>query len=147
MLLLHRVLNKMLHLRYSAGFWICSDFRIYQSCEYTRVLNMSGLHKVLNKCFMIVVWQYYGYNLDSEYARVLNMLGLHIFLNKILDNRYLTGFWICLEFWLCQCYIGFCRKRPIIHVWQIFQYSSGSYYAKAWIYRGCEYAKVTQGSV
>ena len=41
----------MLHLRYLAGFWICFDFRIYQSSEYTRVLNMSALHKVLNKIF------------------------------------------------------------------------------------------------
>ena len=26
---LHRVLDKILHLRYSAGFWICFDFRIF----------------------------------------------------------------------------------------------------------------------
>ena len=26
------------------------------------------------------------------------MLGLHMVLNKILHNRYLAGFWICLEF-------------------------------------------------
>ena len=50
------------------------------------------------KYFMMDVWQYYEYALDSEYARVLNMLGLHMILNKILDNRYLSGFWICLEF-------------------------------------------------
>ena len=30
------VLNKMLHLRYLAGFLICFDFRIYQSSEYTK---------------------------------------------------------------------------------------------------------------
>ena len=65
---------------------------------------------------MIDVWRYYKYALDSEYARVLNMQGLHIVLNKILHNRYLTGFWICLEFWICQCYTGFCRKRLIILV-------------------------------
>ena len=56
---------------------------------------MSGLHKVLKKYFMIDVWQYYKYALDSEYTRVLkvlNMLGLNMSLNKILYNRYLTGF-------------------------------------------------------
>ena len=26
-------------------------------------------------------------------------------------------------------------------------YSSGSQYARAWIYKGCEYVRVTQGSV
>ena len=37
--------------------------------------------------------------------------------------------------------------RSIIHVWQNFEYSSGSQYAWVWIYKGCEYGKVTQGSV
>ena len=86
------------------------------------------------------------YALNSKYARILNMLGLDTVLNKILHNRYLTGFWICLEFWICQCYTGSCRKRHIIYVWQGFEYSSDSQYAIAWICKGCEYAKVTQGS-
>ena len=29
----------------------------------------------------------------------------------------------------------------------MFEYSSGSQYARAWIYMGCKYCKVTQGSV
>ena len=95
---------------------------------------------------MIDVWRYYKYALDSEYARVLNMQGLHIVLNKILHNRYLTGFWICLEFWTCQSYVGFCKKRHMIYVLQSFEYSSGSPYDRASIYKGCEFAKVTQGS-
>ena len=74
---------------------------------------MSGLHKVC-------VWHFDEYVLVSEYAMVLNMLELHMVLNKILHNRYLTGFWICLEFRICQCYTGFCRKLSIIHVWQSF---------------------------
>ena len=146
MLYLHRVLNKMLHLRYLAGSWICFDFRIYQSCEYTTVLNMSGLHKFLKKIFPDrYLTVYYEYALDSKYARVLNMLGLHIVLNKIFHNRYLTGLWICLEFWICKCYIGFGRKPPITHVWQSFEYSPSFQYARA--IQGCEYTKVIQASV
>ena len=45
----------MLDLRYSAVLSIYFDFRIYQSCEHTRVLNMSGLHKVLIYNFVIDV--------------------------------------------------------------------------------------------
>ena len=96
---------------------------------------------------MIDVWHYYEYNLDPEYARVLNMPELHMFLTKILHNRYLTGFWIYLKFWILQCYIGFCTKRPMIYVWQSFEYLSSSDYTRTWIYKDFEYAKVTQGSV
>ena len=46
------------------------------------------------KYFIIDVWQYYEYALNSEYARVLNMLGLHIALNTIIHNRYLGRFWV-----------------------------------------------------
>ena len=74
----------MLHLRYSAGLRISSNFRLYQSCEYTRALNARVLHKVLNKHVKIDCWQYYEYALDSEYARVLNMLGCNTVPNKIL---------------------------------------------------------------
>ena len=80
----------MLHFRYFAGFWICFDFRIYQSSEYARFLNMSGLHQVLNKIFR-------EYALDSEYGTVLNMPGSHRFVNKIFHHKYLTGFWICFD--------------------------------------------------
>ena len=68
------------------------------------------------KYFMIDVCQYYECALDSEYARVLNKLGLHMVVNKIAHDRHLTRFW-CLEFWLCQCYIGLFRKPLLIHVW------------------------------
>ena len=100
----------MLHLRYSAGFWISFDFRIHQSSEYARFLNMSGLHKVLNKILLIDVWQYSEYALGSEYVTVLNMLGSHKVGNNIFHHKYLTGFWICFELWKYQCYTEFCRK-------------------------------------
>ena len=117
----------MLHLRYSSGFWIYFDFRIYQSSEYTRFLNMSGLQRFWIKYFVIDVWQY------SEYATVLNMLGSHKVVNKIFHHKYLTGFWIWPEFWKYQCYIVFCRKQPVIHVWQVSEYSLGSQSYSAWI--------------
>ena len=120
---------------------------------------MSGLHKVC-------VWHYDEQVLVSEYAMVLNMLELHMVLNKILHNRYLTGFWICLEFRICQCYTGFCRKVSIIHVWQSFNNHSilngilngifgilnvlGSEYAKVLNLSGVQICKcpnkVTKGS-
>ena len=127
----------MLHLRYLARFWICFGFRIYKSSEYTRFLNMSGLQKF---------WIKY-YVLDSEYATVLNMLRSHKVVNKFFHHKHLTGFWICLQFWKYQCYTGFCRKQPVIHVCQVSEYSLSSQYSKAWIYKGREYAKVTHVSV
>ena len=54
-----------------------------------RVLNMSGLHKVLNKIFLDRCSQYSEYSenvLDSE------LLGLHKVVNKIFHHRYLAGF-------------------------------------------------------
>ena len=69
--------------------------------EYTRVLNIldfwicHGYTRFWIKYFVIDVWQYSEYALDSEYATVLNMLGLHQVVNKIFHHRYLTGFWIC----------------------------------------------------
>ena len=44
------------------------------------------------KYFVIDVWQYSEYALDSEYATVLNMLGSHKVVNKIFHHKYLTGF-------------------------------------------------------
>ena len=61
----------MLDLRYLAGFWICFDFRIFQSSEYAMVLNMSGLHNVPKKTFHNMLWQYSEYALGSEYAFLL----------------------------------------------------------------------------
>ena len=81
---------------------------------------MSGLHIVLNKIFHIGVWQYSEYDLDSQYAGVLNMPGLHMVLNKIFHHRYLIVFWICLEFWICQCYTGLQRSTLFGSVLSIF---------------------------
>ena len=138
----------MLDLRYSVGFWIFLFFKIYQSGEYNRVLNLSGLRKNLDKIFndrcLTVIWicWFCWHYFDSEYARVLNMLGSHMILNKILHNRYLTGFG--LECASSSEYAsvtqGSIENGP--------SYSSGSQYARAWIgYTGCEYVKVTQGFV
>ena len=160
--LVHRVRNKMLNLRYSARFWICLEFWIYQCCagfcrkqpvihvwqvseyffwvflsislisEYTMVLIILGFWICLCyarfwiKYFVIDVWQYYEYALDFEYVTVLNMLGLREVVNKIFHYKYLKGFWMCLEFWIYQCYTGFCRKERVIHVWQVSEYSLDS---------------------
>ena len=114
LLSLHRVFNKILHLIYLAGPWICFDFTIYQSCEYNRVLNMPRLHYVLNKIFhnrcSTVLWICFGFWI----CQGLNMPALHMVLNKILHSIYLGGFWIFLKFWICQFYTGFRRKRPTI---------------------------------
>ena len=101
----------MLHLRYSAGFLICFDFRIYQSSEYSKFWICQGYTRFWIKYFLIEVWQYSEYALDSEYVKVLNPL-LHKAASKIFNHNYLTGFWICLEFWIYHFYTRFCRKQP-----------------------------------
>ena len=98
----------MLHLRYLTGFWICFNFRIYQSWEYIRVLKYA---RVTQGFEWHISWQHSEYALDSEYARVLNMLGLHKILNKILHHRHFIELWICFKLWICQYYTGLCRKR------------------------------------
>ena len=70
-------------------------------------------------------------------------------------------------FSICKGHTWFWIKFSIIDIWQGLEYassseyasvtqgsiengpsySSGSQYARAWIYIGCEYVKVTQGSV
>ena len=70
-------------------------------------------------------------------------------------------------FLICQGYIWFWIKFSVINIWQSPEYawgseyasvsqgsaengpsySSGSQYAWAWIYKGCEYVKVKKGSV
>ena len=67
---------------------------------------------VIIKYFIIDVWQNYEYASDSQYARILSMLALQKVLNQFLHNKYLGGFSLCLEFWICKYYIGFLRKRP-----------------------------------
>ena len=134
----------MIHLRCSVGFWICFDFRIYQSWEYIRVLKQA---RVTQGFEWDVLWQYSEYALDSEYARVLNMLGLHKILNKIVHHRYFIGLWVCFELWICQCYIGLYRKQQqeskydisykrfwikcfIVHIWQGSEYTMISKYVR-----------------
>ena len=67
----------MLHLRNSAGFWICCDFRIYQISEYTKSSEyVRVIHKVLNKIFLetclAVFWICFGFWIchGSKYTRV-----------------------------------------------------------------------------
>ena len=90
----------MSHLRYLAGFWICFDFRIYQSSEYTRVLNMPGYTRFWIKYFVIDVWQYSEYALDSKYATVLNMLGLR----KLWIKFFIIDIWQGSEYALSYEY-------------------------------------------
>ena len=54
-----------------------------------RVLNMSGLHKVLNKIFLDRCSQYSEYSeyvLDSEYATVLNLFIYSLYLPSIYNS-------------------------------------------------------------
>ena len=119
--------------------------------EYIIVLNILGFWiyqdytRFWKKYFVTDVWQY-SEVFDSEYVTVLNMLRSYKVVNKIFHHKYLTGFWICLEFWKYQSYTGFCRKQPVINVWQVSEYSLGSQSARAWIFKGGDYAKVTHGS-
>ena len=106
----------MLHLRYSAGFLICFDFRIYQSSEYSKFWICQGYTRFWIKYFLIEAWQYSEYGLDSEYVKVLNPLMLLKAVSKIFNHSYLTGFWICLEFWIYHCYTRFCRKQPGLNI-------------------------------
>ena len=124
------ILNKMLHLRYLAGFWICAWWYASTS-EYARVGDIlvfsicQGCTRFWIKRFMIDVWQYSEYAFSSEYAWVLNMLGLHMVLKWIPHHRYFTGPW------LWQGYKGFCRKRPTNLIWQGSEHSSGCEYTSA----------------
>ena len=136
----------MIHLRYSAGFWICFDFRIYQIWEYIRVLKCA---RVTQGFEWDVSWQHSENGLDPEYARVLNMLGLHKILNKILHHRYFKGVWICFELWICRCYIGLYRKRQQKSKYD--KVTKGSewnallhrtYLTGFWIYHGSKYVRI-----
>ena len=119
-----RIFYKMLHLRYSTAHWIRFHFKIYQSCEYTRVLTMSGLHKVLT-----VLWICLGFWI----SKVLNMLELHIFLKK--RKRYIIDTWQCPEYSSGSKYTRIpnvldkvlnLTKCCAIDAWQDCEYFSGS---------------------
>ena len=107
---------RILDIQQGSEYALISEYTI---SEYTRVLIMSGLHKVLNKIFrdrcLAVFWICLGFWIchGSKYARVAKVV------NKTFDHRYWAGFWICLEFWIYQCYTGFNWKQPVIHVWQV----------------------------
>ena len=86
---LQRVLNKI-----SPGFrkktlhvWQGSEYS--SGSEYTKILNMPGLHKVLKRCCIIDAQQDYVYSSGSEYGKVLNMSGLH----KVLTERSIAKIW------------------------------------------------------
>ena len=61
-----RVLNEYLRVSNTPGFWICQD------SEYTRVLNMSALHRVLNMNeYVWIIPEYTWLDLNmSEYVRI-----------------------------------------------------------------------------
>ena len=99
--------NKILHRIYLTGFWIYHGFKFIQKTlhhrcltgsecssgsKYTRILNMSGLHKLLKKCCITDAWQDAKYSSSYKYDRVLNMSRLHMILNKRLHYRYSIGF-------------------------------------------------------
>ena len=118
--------------------WQGSEYALISG--YIRVLNIlgfwicQGYTRFWIKYFVTDVCKYSEYALDSDYATVLNMLGSHKIVNKIFHHKYLTRFRICLQFWKYQCYAGFCRKQPVIHVWQVSEYSLDSQSYRAWIY-------------
>ena len=86
----------LLKTRYIIDAWRGSEYS--SNSDYTWLLNMLGLHKVLKKCCTIDAWQISQYFSGFEHGRVLNMRGLHQVLNKTLHYRCLIGFWICLYF-------------------------------------------------
>ena len=75
---LQRVLNKILdrHVR--------QRFEYSSGSEYTKILNMPGLYKVLKRCCTIDALQDYVYCSGSEYGKVLNIPGIHKVLYKTL---------------------------------------------------------------
>ena len=70
-----RVLNKIFHRIYLTGFLIYHGFKICQSSEYIRVLNISGfIKKTLHHIYALQGTDYFS---GSAYTRVLNMPGLY----------------------------------------------------------------------
>ena len=129
----------MFRLRYLVRFWICLFLRINQSGEYNRVLNISGLHKNLNKIFhdrcLTVLWicLWFWICQGFKYAR----------LHMILKEFSVIDIWQGLEYASSSEYAsvtqGSIGNGP--------SYSSGSQFARAWIRIRCENVKVTQSSV
>ena len=91
------VLNKMLHCIYLKDFWIYHSFKICQSSEYIRVLNMSDFIK--KTLYHIYVWQGTDYSSGSAYTSA---------------SEYAS---------VTQ---GFLKKCCIIDAWQDSKHSSGS---------------------
>ena len=67
------------------------------------------------------------------------MLGLLMVRNNIPHNRYLKGSEYTSSSEYYSVKQGSVENSP--------SYSSGFQYARAWIYKGCEYVKVTQSYV
>ena len=76
--------------RYIIDAWQGSEY--CSGSEYTKILNMPGLHKILKKCCTIDARQGYTYSSCYEYGKVLNMPGLHKVLNKTLHYKNLIRF-------------------------------------------------------
>ena len=109
--------------------WQSSEYS--SGSEYTRILNMPGLHKILKTCCTLDAWQDPEYSSGSEYGRVLNMPGLHKVLNKtlhyilntVLNMPPLVPKWQgCRELWVrCKLYSRDLRYS---------EYASGSQFSK-----------------
>ena len=100
---------------------------------------MSGLHKVLNK--MIGVWHYDEQALGSEHGGVLNMLELRIkflMIDKVLIMSRVMNMPV-----LYKILQKMAHHPCLTEFWEFFKLSI----YKAWIYKGCQYGKVTEGSL
>ena len=53
-----------------------------------------------------------------------------LFSQKSSQCKYLAGFWICLEFWICSDYTEFWMTRAIVNLWQGSKYASDSEYVR-----------------
>ena len=72
---------------YIIDAWQGSEY--WSGCEYTKILDMRRIHKILKKILHIDAGQDSEYSVGSKYGQVLNMLGLHKVLNKTHHYRYL----------------------------------------------------------
>ena len=93
---------------------------------------------ILNNKIHIGFWNEEGLA-ESHYGFVIKPL----FVNQ---RGSLTGFWICLGFWICQRseYMGI-LNIPGLWICQGSEHASGLNMSGFWIYHGSKYARVTQG--
>ena len=93
-----------------AGFWICFDFRVYQSCEYTRILNMSGLEP--HHCKMTSLWKFW----QNWTKAVLPWLIICNYVWQLLHELRLKG---NLKFWLHK-YLAFDKRAAENAIFLLF---------------------------